>query len=175
MHDKRDHGQQVPGTPDLPPPPQELPPQPAPPQELPPVQQPDLQPTTPKELPPDCRRERDPIPALALGQSGRKGTATINRRPSAYGRHDRRLPQDVVPNQQIISGPTPGTYNVVYVATQGNTVYAINAANGAILLSRISSDDDIPNCRNRSFRAYVTLFRTAPISVCEKALRVWVR
>ena len=43
----------------------------------------------------------------------------------------------VVPNQsRITAGPTPGTYQVVYVATEGNTIYAINADNGAILLSR---------------------------------------
>jgi hypothetical protein len=42
----------------------------------------------------------------------------------------------VVPNQQITAGLTPGTYQVVYVATESNTIYAINAANGAVLLSR---------------------------------------
>jgi hypothetical protein len=42
----------------------------------------------------------------------------------------------VVPNQQITAGLTPGTYQVVYVATESNTIYAINAANGAMLLSR---------------------------------------
>jgi hypothetical protein len=42
----------------------------------------------------------------------------------------------VVPNQQITAGPTPGTYQVVYVATESNTIYAINAATGAVLLSR---------------------------------------
>ena len=42
----------------------------------------------------------------------------------------------VVPNQQITAGPTPGTYQVVYVATEANTIYAIRASNGAVLLSR---------------------------------------
>ena len=42
----------------------------------------------------------------------------------------------VVPNQQITAGPTPGTYQVVYVATEGNTIYAFNVANGAVLLQR---------------------------------------
>jgi hypothetical protein len=42
----------------------------------------------------------------------------------------------VVPNQQITAGTTPGTYQVVYVATESNTIYAINAANGDVLLSR---------------------------------------
>src|SRR5262249_35356636 len=40
----------------------------------------------------------------------------------------------VVTNQQI-SGVT-GTRTVVYVATEGNTVYAIDAATGAVLLHR---------------------------------------
>jgi hypothetical protein len=42
----------------------------------------------------------------------------------------------VVPNQQITAGPTPGAYQVVYVATEANTIYAISASNGAVLLSR---------------------------------------
>ena len=42
----------------------------------------------------------------------------------------------IVPNQQITGGPTPGTYQVVYVATEANTIYAIRASNGAVLLSR---------------------------------------
>jgi outer membrane protein assembly factor BamB len=42
----------------------------------------------------------------------------------------------VVPNQRITAGPTPGTYQVVYVATEANTIYAINAATGAVLHSR---------------------------------------
>jgi hypothetical protein len=42
------------------------------------------------------------------------------------------------PNQAIITCQTglSGLYNVVYVATVANTVYAINAVNGQILLSR---------------------------------------
>ena len=42
----------------------------------------------------------------------------------------------VVPNQQITAGPTPGAYQVVYVATEANTIYAIRASNGAVLWSR---------------------------------------
>src|ERR1700733_12173438 len=42
----------------------------------------------------------------------------------------------VVPNQNITGGSQPGTYQVVYVATQNNTIYAINSAKGAILLQR---------------------------------------
>jgi hypothetical protein len=41
----------------------------------------------------------------------------------------------VVPHQQI-NGLTPGNYLVVYVATEANTIYAINAANGKVLISR---------------------------------------
>jgi hypothetical protein len=39
----------------------------------------------------------------------------------------------IMPNQTITGGPHPGTYEVVYVATEANTVYAINAANGQVL------------------------------------------
>jgi hypothetical protein len=48
----------------------------------------------------------------------------------------------IVPQQQITCANNetsicqPGTYQVVYVATESNTIYAINAANGAILLQR---------------------------------------
>ena len=42
----------------------------------------------------------------------------------------------VVPNQSITTGKHPGTYEVVYVATENNTVYAIDAASGTVLLSR---------------------------------------
>ena len=42
----------------------------------------------------------------------------------------------LVPGQPITAGLTPGTYQVVYVATEGNTIYAIRASNGAVLLSR---------------------------------------
>jgi outer membrane protein assembly factor BamB len=41
----------------------------------------------------------------------------------------------VMPNQTITGGPNPGTYDVVYIATEANTVYAINAANGQVLTS----------------------------------------
>jgi len=42
----------------------------------------------------------------------------------------------VVPNQPITAGAHPGTYEVVYVATENNSIYAIDAANGTILLKR---------------------------------------
>jgi hypothetical protein len=41
----------------------------------------------------------------------------------------------VVPRVNIPTGPSPGVHDVVYVATEGNTIYAIDAASGQILLS----------------------------------------
>ena len=41
----------------------------------------------------------------------------------------------VIPNQIITAGPQPGKHDVVYIATEGNTVYAIDVKNGSILLS----------------------------------------
>jgi hypothetical protein len=46
----------------------------------------------------------------------------------------------LVPSQQVTAGiytvgPT-GTYQVVYVATEGNTIYGIRASDGAVLLQR---------------------------------------
>ena len=40
-----------------------------------------------------------------------------------------------VPSFNIL-GPKPGRYDIVYVATENNTVYGINAATGAVLLQR---------------------------------------
>ena len=56
----------------------------------------------------------------------------------------------VLTNVTIASGPntvgTPGTYNsVVFVATQHDSLYAINAANGAILWQRTFLDTTNPN------------------------------
>ncbi len=42
----------------------------------------------------------------------------------------------VVPNIVIAGDPNAGKHDVVYVATQGNTIYAIDPTNGTILLSR---------------------------------------
>ena len=56
----------------------------------------------------------------------------------------------VLTNVAITAGPntvgTPGTYNsVVFVATQHDSLYAINAANGAILWQRTFLDTTNPN------------------------------
>jgi Beta-propeller repeat/Abnormal spindle-like microcephaly-assoc'd, ASPM-SPD-2-Hydin len=40
-----------------------------------------------------------------------------------------------VPNQPITAGNYQGTYDVVYVASEGNTIYAIDANSGQVLLS----------------------------------------
>jgi hypothetical protein len=42
----------------------------------------------------------------------------------------------VVPDETITGGSTPGKYDVVYVATEGNTVYAIDASSGKVLLQQ---------------------------------------
>lgn len=41
----------------------------------------------------------------------------------------------VMPHEKITAGPDPGEHDVVYVATENDTVYAIDAHSGAILLS----------------------------------------
>jgi hypothetical protein len=64
----------------------------------------------------------------------------------------------VVPNQQITAGPTPGAYQVVYVATEANTIYAIRASNGAVLLSR-NLGTPVPkplNCNNNGPNVGIT-------------------
>lgn len=40
----------------------------------------------------------------------------------------------IVPDETITAGSTPGKYEVVYVATENNTVYAIDASSGKVLL-----------------------------------------
>jgi hypothetical protein len=42
----------------------------------------------------------------------------------------------VTPDERIMGGSSPGKHDVVYVATEGNTIYAIDASSGAVLLSR---------------------------------------
>src|SRR5579871_406651 len=41
----------------------------------------------------------------------------------------------VVPDQRITSGSFQGEHDVVYVATEGNTIYAIDASSGQVLLN----------------------------------------
>ena len=41
----------------------------------------------------------------------------------------------VIPDEKITSGPHQGSHDVVYVATEGNTIYAIDASTGVILLN----------------------------------------
>jgi hypothetical protein len=79
----------------------------------------------------------------------------------------------VVPNQQITAGPTPGTYQVVYVATEANTVYAINAANGAVLHSRKLGDPvpKPPGCAS-TIVPHVGISSTPVIDVAANALYV---
>lgn len=41
----------------------------------------------------------------------------------------------VMPREKITAGPDPGKHDVVYVATEGDTIYAIDAHSGAVLLN----------------------------------------
>ncbi|HEY8031688.1 MAG TPA: hypothetical protein VIF02_04695, partial [Methylocella sp.] len=82
--------------------------------------------------------------ALRTGWNSKETTlTTTNVGPSTFGvlfqiGLDEQVDAQplVVPNQQITAGSSPGTYEVVYVATEGNTVYAINSANGSVLVKR---------------------------------------
>jgi hypothetical protein len=78
----------------------------------------------------------------------------------------------VVPNQQITAGPTPGAYQVVYVATEANTIYAISASNGAVLLSRnLGTPVPVPlGCGNNG--PNVGINSTPVIDVAAQALYV---
>jgi hypothetical protein len=79
----------------------------------------------------------------------------------------------VVPNQQITAGPTPGTYQVVYVATEGNTIYAINAANGAVLLGRnLGTPVPMPPGCASTILPHVGISSTPVIDVAANALYV---
>ena len=42
----------------------------------------------------------------------------------------------VVPNEATTRGATQGTYDVVYVATENDTVYAIDASTGTVLFQQ---------------------------------------
>jgi PQQ enzyme repeat len=79
----------------------------------------------------------------------------------------------VVPNQQITAGPTPGTYQVVYVATEGNTIYAINAADGTVLHSRKLGDPvpKPPGCAS-TILPHVGISSTPVIDVAGQTLYV---
>jgi hypothetical protein len=56
----------------------------------------------------------------------------------------------VVPHVDIPTGPSPGVHDVVYVATEGNTIYAIDASSGEILLHpKIGNPVPLPlGCNN---------------------------
>src|ERR1700741_3084324 len=43
-----------------------------------------------------------------------------------------------VPQQKITAGASPGTYDVVYVATEANSIYAIDVSTGNVLLHKDS-------------------------------------
>lgn len=76
----------------------------------------------------------------------------------------------VVPNQAITAGAHPGTYEVAYVATEGNTIYAIDGATGTILLKRnLGSPVPKPlNCGNNS--AVVGINSTPVIDLIDKVM-----
>ncbi|MGH6840399.1 MAG: hypothetical protein ACREDT_16755, partial [Methylocella sp.] len=83
----------------------------------------------------------------------------------------------VVPGQQVSAGiytitPTPGTYQVVYVATAGNTIYGIRARDGTVLLKRnLGSPVPLPlNCNNNG--PNVGIMGTPVIDVAANALYV---
>jgi hypothetical protein len=83
----------------------------------------------------------------------------------------------VVPGQQVTAGiytvtPTPGTYQVVYVATESNTIYGIRASDGAVLLQRnLGTPVPLPlGCVNNS--PNVGIDSTPVIDVTANALYV---
>jgi hypothetical protein len=58
----------------------------------------------------------------------------------------------VVPNVTITAGQHQGLHNVVYVATANNTIYAIDASSGVVLLQslQLGTPVNITTCRNNS-------------------------
>ena len=78
----------------------------------------------------------------------------------------------VVPNRPITAGPHPGTYEVVYVATANNTIYAIDAASGTVLLTRkLGTPVQRPlGCANNS--AVVGVTSTPVIDLTQKVMYV---
>jgi hypothetical protein len=82
-----------------------------------------------------------------------------------------------VPQQKITTGANPGTYDVVYVVTEGNTIYAINASTGKVLLQNNLgtpvSQSNLPNqCTNNSVS--VGINSTPVIDLVNKAMYVIV-
>jgi hypothetical protein len=79
--------------------------------------------------------------SISLASNNFGVIATVNTLDNTVEAQPLIVPNQIIfcPNQTIIicqTGLSPGLYNVVYVATVANTVYAINADNGQILLSR---------------------------------------
>ena len=80
--------------------------------------------------------------SISLASNNFGVIATVNNLDNTVEAQPLIVPNQIIgcpPNQTIIicqTGLTAGIYNVVYVATVANTVYAINADNGQILLSR---------------------------------------
>jgi len=64
----------------------------------------------------------------------------------------------VVPNVTITAGQHQGPHNVVYVATENNTIYAIDASSGVVLLrsGQLGMPVSMPTCRNNSPNVGIT-------------------
>lgn len=116
---------------------------------------------------------------LRTGWNSNEGTLTPSNVKSSFGLlHTVSLDEQVdaqplvVPNQPITAGAHPGTYEVVYVATENNTVYAIDAANGTILLTRkLGTPVTQPlGCKNNS--AVVGIDSTPVIDLSAKVMYV---
>ncbi|HLJ29722.1 MAG TPA: DUF5666 domain-containing protein [Candidatus Angelobacter sp.] len=57
----------------------------------------------------------------------------------------------LVPGVTITTGPQPGKHDVVYVATENNTIYAIDASSGVVLLTRnFGTPVTMKSCNNNS-------------------------
>ena len=64
----------------------------------------------------------------------------------------------VVPNVTITAGQYQGLHDVVYVATENNTIYAIDASSGVVLLRshQLGTPVSMPTCRNNSPNVGIT-------------------
>jgi len=119
---------------------------------------------------------------LRTGWNGNETTLTpANVGPTSFGVLAQVVLDDqvnaqplVVPNQQITAGPTPGTYQVVYVATEANTIYAIRASTGAVLLSRNLGPPVVNplNCNTNGGRPNVGINSTPVIDTVAQTLYV---